>query len=167
MTDHTNRNITLDVANAGMAKISLPRALATLQRFANMDTGKLYIALGDGYAFYTGNAVRPEGKCTVWVMAGAQPITSHGIESDDAYSSACAMIMGLKIAKAFGGSEPALQGLGKPWLDDLSLVMLRAKSDVPAAPGSIPLAEELYNRAISHGVDMTAFRVYDDCEEHF
>lgn len=165
--DHTNHQVTLDQANAGLQKMTLAKSLMTLHRWANMDTGKLYIALGDALGFYATEAERPNWVCDVWVMSGSQPISYHGVESNDAYSSACAMILGLKIAKAFGGSEPDLQGLGKPWLDELSLVMLCAKQGIDSMPGSIPLAKALYNRALQHGVDMTRFRVYDCGEEHF
>jgi hypothetical protein len=165
--DNTKAQMTLDAVNLGIYKFTLAKALATLNRYAMMDTGDLYVALADKYAFYTSNSVRPEGQCDVWVMAGKQPISFHGAESNDAYSSACAMIMGLKIAKAFGANDHVMHGLGAPWLDDLSMVMLRAKKDVETQPASIPLYEDLYNEALQHGVDMTIFRVHQNTDEHF
>lgn len=165
--DDIGREMTLDAANAGVARMTPAKALAVLSGFAKRDDGVLHIALADHAGFYRLDASRPAHDCDVWVMSGRQPITYHGAESNAAYSSACAMILGLKIAKAFSSADAPLQALNKPWLDDLSKVMLRAGSGEASAPGSIPLTEALYNTALQHGVDMTLFRVYDNCEEHF
>src|ERR1700740_48047 len=117
----SQQKITLDSANAGIDKISAANALARLHRYATADSGELHIAVADDTGFYRADAVRPESVCEVWVMSGRQPITYHGMESTNAYASACAMILGLKVAKAFGGGAAGVGMAGRPWLDELSL----------------------------------------------
>lgn len=164
---NTEQRMTISGVNAGLLKIDAQKSLTRLHRYATMDTGELYVALADEAGFYRDDVDRPAGPCEVWVMSGMQPISFHGMECDAALASACVLVMGLKIAKAFGGAAPSGVTHGRPWLDDLALVMLRANRNDGSAPGSVPLSRALYNRAMQHGVDMNIFKVYDDCEEHF
>lgn len=158
--------ITLDVANRTIANVSIAQATAKLSKYARMDGGELRIALGDHHGFYLTEENRPPYACEVWVMAGDQPISAHGPESDLSFASACTTLLGLRIARHFAAAQEQ-QANTVPWLDSLSLVTLYAMHAKGENMAPVPLLPAIYDQALKNGVDMALFTCAVNADEHF